>query len=325
MTTQTDTESSIYWEIFHSIDFDKIIDHPNILIAAHFWEADRYEAAKTCYKFMRAIDDLIDNYKTDHKVITLNEKSQLELEVNTWINMILRASQNNQAETVLIETFNKFSIPSWPLEAFARSMIYDIYNDGFPTLQAYLDYAGGASVAPASIFVHLCGLTTDNGKFIPPAFDVKQVATPCAIFSYLVHIIRDFVKDHTHNLNYFPEDLMKKYGLDRTNLLEMANGSMAVSQGFRDLISELYAVADVYRIKTQEIMLAIMPKLEPRSQLSLEIIFELYLMVFERINIKNGTFTTEELNPTAKEIKERVRKVIVKFTIAKRFMKSSAH
>jgi len=324
MTTQTDTESSIYWEIFHSIDFDKIIDHPNILIAAHFWEADRYEAAKTCYKFMRAIDDLIDNYKTDHKVITLNEKSQLELEVNTWINMILRASQNNQAETVLIETFNKFCIPSWPLEAFARSMIYDIYNDGFPTLQAYLDYAGGASVAPASIFVHLCGLTTDNGKFIPPAFDVKQVATPCAIFSYLVHIIRDFVKDHTHNLNYFPEDLMKKYGLDRTNLLEMANGSMAVSQGFRDLISELYAVADVYRIKTQEIMLAIMPKLEPRSQLSLEIIFELYLMVFERINIKNGTFTTEELNPTAKEIKERVRKVIVKFTIAKRFMKSSA-
>ena len=324
MTTQTDTESSIYWEIFHSIDFDKIIDHPNILIAAHFWEADRYEAAKTCYKFMRAIDDLIDNYKTDHKVITLNEKSQLELEVNTWINMILRASQNNQAETVLIETFNKFCIPSWPLEAFARSMIYDIYNDGFPTLQDYLDYAGGASVAPASIFVHLCGLTTDNGKFIPPAFDVKQAATPCAIFSYLVHIIRDFVKDHTHNLNYFPEDLMKKYGLDRTNLLEMANGSMAVSQGFRDLISELYAVADVYRIKTQEIMLAIMPKLEPRSQLSLEIIFELYLMVFERINIKNGTFTTEELNPTAKEIKERVRKVIVKFTIAKRFMKSSA-
>ena len=324
MTTQTDTESSIYWEIFHSIDFDKIIDHPNILIAAHFWEADRYEAAKTCYKFMRAIDDLIDNYKTDHKVITLNEKAQLELEVNTWINVILRASQSNPAEKALVETFNNFSIPWWPLEAFARSMIYDIYNDGFPTLQDYLDYAGGASVAPASIFVHLCGLTTDNGKFIPPAFDVKQVATPCAIFSYLVHIIRDFVKDHTHNLNYFPEDLMKKYGLDRTNLLEMANGSMAVSQGFRDLISELYAVADVYRIKTQEIMLAIMPKLEPRSQLSLEIIFELYLMVFERINIKNGTFTTEELNPTAKEIKERVRKVIVKFTIAKRFMKSSA-
>jgi len=316
MTTQTETQSSIYWDLFHSIDFDKIIDHPNILIAAHFWEADRYEAAKTCYKFMRAIDDLIDNYKTDHKVITLNEKAQLELEVNTWINVILRASQSNPAEKALVETFNNFSIPWWPLEAFARSMIYDIYNDGFPTLQDYLDYAGGASVAPASIFVHLCGLTTDNGKFIPPAFDVKQAATPCAIFSYLVHIIRDFVKDHTHNLNYFPEDLMKKYGLDRTNLLEMANGSMAVSQGFRDLISELYAVADAYRIKTQEVMLAIMPKLEPRSQLSLEIIFELYLMVFERIDVEKGTFTTSELNPTAKEIKDRVREVIVKFTIA---------
>jgi len=41
-------------------------------------------------------------------------------------------------------------------------MVYDIYNDGFPTLQAFLDYAAGASVAPASIFVHLCGLTKVN-------------------------------------------------------------------------------------------------------------------------------------------------------------------
>jgi len=128
-------------------------------------------------------------------------------------------------------------------------MIYDIYNDGFPTLQDYLDYAGGASVAPASIFVHLCGLTNENGKYIPPAFDVKRVATPCAIFSYLVHIIRDFVKDHTHNLNYFPEDLIKENGLDRKSLLDMASGGK-ITPGFRNMIRKLYAVADEYRIKT---------------------------------------------------------------------------
>jgi len=60
-------------------------------------------------------------------------------------------------------------------------------------------------------------------------------------------------------------------------------------------------------------MQEIKPHLEPRSQLSLEIIFALYLMVFERIDIENGTFTTKELNPTPEEIKEKVMNVIFKF------------
>jgi len=307
-------EMKLYQEIFDSIEFDKIVDHPNILIAAHFWDAERYEAAKTCYKFMRAIDDLIDNYKTEHKTIAILEKEKFENDVNTWINTVLNMTQYNTAQKELIETFQRFKIPSWPLEAFAKSMVYDIYHDGFPTLRAFLNYAGGASVAPASIFVYLCGMTKVNGEYTPPAFDVKEVAMPCAIFSYLVHIIRDFVKDHTHNLNYFPDDLMMKYDLDRTKLLEMAQGG-EITQGFRGMIRELYTVADEYRIKTYDTMQRIIPKLESRSQLSLEIIFDLYLMVFERIDINNGTFTYEELNPITQEVKERVRKVIEKFKV----------
>ena len=305
-------DQKLYAEIFNSIDFDKIVDHPNILIAAHFWESERYEAAKTCYKFMRAIDDLIDNYKSEHHTISQIDKANFENDVNTWINTVLNLTRYNDAQNELTETIQRFRIPSWPLEAFAKSMVYDIYHDGFPTLQAFLNYAGGASVAPASIFVYLCGMTKVDGEYIPPAFDVKEVAMPCAIFSYLVHIIRDFVKDHTHNLNYFPDDLIMKYNLDRTKLLEMAQGG-EITQGFREMIRVLYTVADEYRIKTYNIMQQIIPKLESRSRLSLEIVFDLYLMVFERIDINNGTFSHEELNPTPQEIKERVRKVIGEF------------
>jgi len=92
----------------------------------------------------------------------------------------------------------------------------------------------------------------------------------------------------------------------------MANGT-PVDQGFRNLIRELYEVADLYRVKTHEMIREIRPLLEPRCQLSLEIIFTLYLMVFERIDIEDGTFTAEELNPTPEEIKERVWQVIVGF------------
>lgn len=312
MEPTVQTQTNLYLDIFHSIDFEKIIDHPNILIAAHFWDKERYQAAKNCYKFMRAIDDLIDNYKTEHVTIAPENKASFESDVYQWINTIGEASQDIPTHRELIETVQKFCIPFWPLEAFAKSMIYDIYHDGFPTLPAFIDYAGGASVAPASIFVHLCGLTKRDEKYIPAIFDVKEVATPCAIFSYLVHIIRDFQKDHLNNLNYFPDDLIAENGLDRQKLRSMAQGE-PVNQGFRNMIGELYKVADVYRAKTHEMIRLIKPMVEPRGQLSLEIIFALYLMVFERINIENGNFTTDELNPTPEEIKERVWQVIERF------------
>jgi phytoene synthase len=312
METAIQTQTDLYYQIFESIDFEKIVDHPNILIAANFWDKERYQAAKNCYKFMRAIDDLIDNYKTEHITIAPENQARFEADVYRWISTVIEASSEMPSHRELIDTVQRFCIPFWPLEAFAKSMIYDIYHDGFPTLQGFIDYAGGASVAPASIFVHLAGLRQSNGKYLPPLFDIKEVATPCAIFSYLVHIIRDFQKDHLNNLNYFPDDLIAKYGMNRQQLLFMAKGGQ-ITDGFRRMIRELYEVADIYRERTLDMIRQIKPLVEPRSQLSLEIIFDLYLMVFERIDIEHGTFTAKELNPTWQEIRERVGIVIERF------------
>lgn len=154
---------------FESIDFESIKDHPNILIAASFWDEDRYRAAKVCYKLMRAVDDLVDNYKTEHPIITESDKEALITEVNNWIGGIVDPSTVHRGDKEIVDTFDRFKIPVWPMKAFARSMIYDIVNDGFPTIDAFLDYAKGASVAPASIFVHLCGLKSVNGTYLPPA------------------------------------------------------------------------------------------------------------------------------------------------------------
>ena len=76
MGTTVQSKNKLFLDIFNAIDFEKIVDHPNILIAAHFWESERYQAAKNCYQFMRSIDDLIDNYKTDHVSIAPEEKSR---------------------------------------------------------------------------------------------------------------------------------------------------------------------------------------------------------------------------------------------------------
>jgi phytoene/squalene synthetase len=299
-----------FLEIHNLIDFHKIKDHPNILIAANFWEPERFGAAKTCYKFMRTIDDLIDNYKAKNRIIEPGERNKFEKDVDEWLKLIIGSEDFNPARSELIDTIEKFNIPRWPLEAFAKAMIYDINNDGFPTLASFLEYSQGASVAPASIFVHLTGLTSKNGRYHNPGFDVKEAATPCAIFSYLVHIIRDFQKDLFNNLNYFADDLMIKNGLTREELRNIAHGG-PISHGFRNMIREYYAIADEYRQLTFEVIRNISPLVEPRYKLSLEIIFSLYLMVFERIDIENGSFTTIELNPTPEETKKRVYETIM--------------
>ena len=309
MNSQKDS----FIEIFDSIDFHRIKDHPNILVAANFWDQERFCAAKTCYKFMRTIDDLIDNHKAKNKLIAVSERKDFISNVEEWMKMIIISEECNPQQAELLETIERFKIPLWPLEAFAKSMIYDINNDGFPTLKAFLDYSKGASVAPASIFVHLISISKEEVNYVNPPFEVEWAATPCAIFSYLVHIIRDFQKDQLNNLSYFADDLIEKNCLTRKNLREFAEGK-PVDIKFRNLIKQYYQLADEFRIKTYDVIKEIRPMLEPRYQLSLEIIFDLYLMVFERIDVAKGKFTTEELNPTPEETRDRVYKTIINFS-----------
>ena len=318
------SQLDIYLTIFNKLDFEKIIDHPNILIAANFWDEDRFLAAKTCYRFMRAIDDLIDNYKSENQEIAEEERELFEKEVKQWINSIRDNGDADPWKSKLIETTNLFKIPLWTMETFATSMIYDIYHDGFATLETFLDYSRGASIAPASVFVHLCGITKANAEYNEPVFDVRNAATPCAVFSYIVHIIRDFQKDQHNNLTYFADDLIAKYGLDRLQLKAIGNGA-EIPQGFRELIREYYQLADEYRLKTQSIIQEVKPLVEPRYQLSLEIIFNLYMMVFERIDPDSGLFTAAELNPTPQEIRERVYQTILSFQPVKQVEPSNIY
>jgi hypothetical protein len=115
-----------------------------------------------------------------------------------------------------------------------------------------------------------------------------------------------------NNLNYFADDLIEKYGLTRQDLGEIARGRQ-MKAGFRELIREYYLLAEKYRKETLHMLEKVRPLLEPRYQLSLKIIFDLYLMVFERIHPGTGNFTTVELNPTPEETKERVLRKILEF------------
>ena len=308
MGMQTDQMKKEIESLLGNIDFDHIEKHPNILIAARFWDDRRYHAARVCYKFMRLIDDFIDDRKATGKEISCLEREELSTRVHHWIECLYDSPGEDPFFAELQQTIDTFRIPLKLFHNFAKSMLYDIDHDGFPTLESFLEYSEGASVAPASIFVHLCCLKEENGEYVVPDYDVIALARPCAIFSYLVHIIRDFQEDQLNNLNYFAGEILERHGVSFAELKEIAHGK-AIHDAFRKVVDEYRDHAMYYGLQTIEVLEKLQNELSGRYLLSLHIIFELYRMVFERIDVEHGTFTTEELNPTALEIRKKVREV----------------
>ncbi len=295
-----------------TITYHQILTNPILDIAAHFWERERYKAFKILYRSFRIVDDLVDNNKSINGNLSRYEIKRLDMAVDNWINTINNKKPQDPIQKHLFETIKKYQIPMWPWNNFSKSMKYDLHNNGFKTFNTFLKYAEGASIAPASIFIHLCGISKENGRFHKPNFDIKKTAKPAALFAYIVHIIRDFQKDQINNLNYFADDLIKENGLNRLILKDIAAGG-EISSGFRNLIKKYYEYAEFYRQKTRETIDKIFIYFKPQYHLSIEILYNLYLQVFERIDINNGRFTTNELNPSPQEIKDRINFTISKF------------
>ena len=296
-------------ETLNKLDFHKIRDHPNILIAASFWEDDRYHAARTIYEFMRYIDDMIDDRKAFQAKLSCMEQKMFSEKVNSWIDCLGIDTPDDPLFREVTGTIRRFRIPLHFFYHFARSMVYDITHNGFTTFNDFLDYAEGASNGPASVFVHLCCLENRKGDYIPYSGNISDIARPCAIFSYLVHIIRDFQKDQLNNLNYFSLDILAKNGLTSGMLGKIAREG-EIPLDFRNVIREYKTIAGIYKSETEKVLDSLKSHLEPRYYLSLRIIFELYLNIYERIDPEKGRFTTEELNPKPDEIRESVLECI---------------
>jgi phytoene synthase len=229
------------------------------------------------------------------------EKQVLSEKVSKWIRCLDKYTSEDPETAELINTIDTFRIPLLYFHSFAMAMQYDIDNNGFPTFQSFIEYAEGASVAPASIFVHLCCLQKENGTFQSPPMEIRDIARPCALFSYLVHIIRDFRKDQNENLNYFANDILEANGLTSADLKQIAaNGD--IPQGFRNVIRFYKEQAEIYRKQTVQQIENLKGVVNGRYMKSLEIIYNLYLSIYDRIDVEHGDITKDELILSNEEI-----------------------
>jgi phytoene/squalene synthetase len=297
---------------YQDSDYRQILSNPILDIAARFWEDERYNAFKICYQSMRAVDDLIDNRKATFRKLLESEKQQLTAIIYNWLESIKETAPRDPFQKQLSEIRVRFQIPLWPWQKLSRSMIYDLHHEGFSSFPTFLRYSEGAAIAPGSIFMHLCGVVKEKECYRPPHYDIKKTARPLALFCYLVHIIRDFQKDQSKDLNYFADTLIAENGLNQQLLKEIATEGK-INSDLRNLMARYYTFAEYYRRKARRTIDTISAYLEPRYRLSLEIIYSLYLQIFERIDVLNGGFTTAELCPLPEEVQHRIELTISSF------------
>lgn len=291
------------------IPFDQILTNPILDIAARLWETDRYDAFKICYRSMRRLDDLVDHRKETGEPINAAEVELFTRMMADWVKQVAERKVTDPFVAQMVETTDRFAIPLWPWERLVRSMVYDLTHNGYASFLQFLRYTEGAAISPAAIFMHLIGLPKVGDL---PAYDIREGARALALFSYLVHIVRDFQKDHKANLNYFCDDLMTRAGVSREECTEIAQ-SEEPTKAFRRLIAEYVRLAEFYRQKARRKIDSLLPLLEPRYQLSLELIYQLYEQIFAKIDPEKGNFSGAELNPSEAEIKERIDLTIDRF------------
>ncbi|HVP06582.1 MAG TPA: squalene/phytoene synthase family protein [Candidatus Acidoferrum sp.] len=298
------------------VEFSRILTNPILDIAANFWDSERYEAFRVFYRSMRRIDDLVDHRKASKGKISPAEADLLAAMIRDWLEAVRRREQVDEYQTAFLEMLDRFAVPFWPWERLANAMEYDLRNEGFISLTVFLRYCEGAAISPAAIFMHLCGVVKDGDRYRAPAYDIRQASRHLALFSYLVHIVRDFEKDQKNGLNYFAYDILAQNNLTAEELQRIAK-SGGVNVGFRSVATTYRRIADYYRVRARVMIDRVLPQLEPRYQLSLEIIYGLYNQIFARIDVERGSFTTEALNPSPEEVGRQIEHIISTFCPAK--------
>jgi len=294
-------------------DFDQILTNPFLDIAARFWDERRYEAFRVCYRSMRLIDDLVDERKVTGEPLLPEEQAYYRSLIYRWLDQLRRRRPADKSHEELLALLGRFAIPLWPWERLCHAMIYDLDHDGFATFRVFLRYAEGAAIAPASVFVHLCGVVeSGDDHYRSPSFDIRKAARPLALFSYLVHIMRDFQKDQLRGLNYFAEDLLAAHSLGLADMRRAAEGG-PIPQALRDLLARYRSLADYYRSRARVTLDRLAGSLEPRYRLSLEVIYGLYHLVFERIDSRAGSFSGQELNPPSREVQRKLQAILADF------------
>ncbi|MFQ5608254.1 MAG: squalene/phytoene synthase family protein [Candidatus Zixiibacteriota bacterium] len=287
------------------------LKNPILDIAASFWDDERYRAFRICYRSMRVMDDVVDDLKSAGQAGEA-ERDNVRARLRQTLTAIeTEGAAPREAPDLLPaeieelrETIKRFSIPLWPWRSLARAMEFDLSHNGFRSFLQFARYARGAAVAPASVFVHLIGLSDEDGRFRPAPVDCYTSARPLAMFSYMTHIMRDFRRDFSEGLEYFPQNMRDWFGVSPRDL--RAAGAGEQTERFSAMVRGYHTLAGGYRERARPSSLPICTHLCEIYRFSLTVIWELYSQIHEKIAEADFDLDPELIHPAVDEIYARI-------------------
>jgi phytoene/squalene synthetase len=189
------------------------------------------------YCAMRVIDDEVDN---DFLALPETEREaqrvRVARRVEQWRARAIEAlegrfvadtnGEDARIFTAMNATLGRSNIGTQAFHGLADAMQRDVAERPLATWQDFLHYTEGAAVAPAAVFVFILAakLARDGSSRSELMRPCADYARHLAIFSYLVHILRDLKADAERAPQHLtlPDDLLAQAGLTKPLLQEAA-------------------------------------------------------------------------------------------------------
>ena len=185
-------------------------------VARLFPDRERFLAFCALYASMRWIDDRVDDGLSSARELERWEES---------IDAAYAGDDPGQSfGPALVHTFAHFQLSPEPWRRLREAMSYDLGAGGFAAYEDFLDYAEGATVAPASIFATLLLMRPEDKMFRPLVSyeNIRDAVRPAAVACYEIHILRDAKEDLAAGRNYFPGSELRAFRLNPHNGLTPA-------------------------------------------------------------------------------------------------------
>ena len=219
----------------------------NFFYASQILKTPRREFFYATYAAMRVIDDVV-----DEKFLKLDAKSRNKLQTNferklsIWLQQVLRLEIVDGPLSPGIIYALKYTIGRSDLTKsvwsdLAVSLAMDIKGTDMHSWDDFLKYCEGATVAPASIYIYLLAATYTKERHFEYQMphELSYYARDLAIYCYIVHIIRDLIKDAiaSPRLITIPNEILFQNDLARSTLSSsLKNKDPAIVNLANDLI-----------------------------------------------------------------------------------------
>jgi phytoene synthase len=283
-------------------------DLNNLYVSSCFFrEPEKYQAFCAFYAVMRVVDDRIDDLPSRTALSPEDRQAEHDV-VRAWEEGIAACYEDRRPDqatlarcahdhsAALLEAV-AISLRSFPVlsnlwDDFFRAMHHDIDRSRFETWREFLDYAGGASVAPTTIYLFLIASRRGppQGPFRPPdSFDLRLCGYQLGVFAYLGHILRDLAEDLStgqEGLLYFSREDMLAHGVTVPGLFaDLTEGKASVET--RSLIADLLGRAREHLNLGRGSLTEAESWLTPDCRFILELIITMYERVIDKIESCN--------------------------------------